>query len=340
MKAKHRSYVLDAGCTLAFGLGLLGCGDAAGTGTLSVLLEAEDTITAGLDPGDGVEDIRDGWQVRFDKYIAVLGDIEIHLSTDEEIHDHAEELFAVDLTKVPASGLELWEIPALPVGRWEFHYSLGGGAHGATRHDSVSAADFDRVVDADASYFIVGTLSKDEGRSCPPQGLATPGSASEAGENDAGVPCYENPSISFSLLVSAETVFGPCVVDEVPGFSITEGQTRTVTATIHGDHLFFNGFPEGDEGGVRRLAQWLADADLDLDGEVTRAELEAIAPSDLSEFSGYQLGGSPIDPLENLWDYVTAQLKTQGHMNGEGECPFDGIAHEHGDEHEEHDDEE
>jgi hypothetical protein len=83
-------------------------------------------------------------------------------------------------------------------------------------------------------------------------------------------------------------------------------------------------------GSDPRPAQWLADCDLNLDGTVTRAELEAIAPSDLGEIdSRYQLGGSPITPLDTMWDYVVAQLKTQGHMNGEGECPFDGKSHEH-----------
>lgn len=100
--------------------------------------------------------------------------------------------------------------------------------------------------------------------------------------------------------------------------------------TIHGDHLFFNGFPEGDEGGVMRLAQWLADCDLNLDGTVTQAELEAIDPAQLPELDDrYQLGGSPITPIDDMYVYVTAQLKTQGHFQGEGECPVDGLAHEH-----------
>jgi len=103
-----------------------------------------------------------------------------------------------------------------------------------------------------------------------------------------------------------------------------------VAATIHGDHIFFNGFPESGEGGVMRLAQWLADCDLNLDGEVTREELEMIAPADLPEIdTRFQLGGSPITPLLEMWDYVTAQLKTQGHFQGEGECAFDGMAHGH-----------
>lgn len=312
-------------------LGLCGCGEANdGGGSLSVILESEDTITDGLDPGDDVENIRDGWRVRYDKYVAVVGEIEVHLSTDEDVHAHDEAIFAVDLTQVPAAGLPLWEISNLRSGRWEFHYSQSGAAHGAVPHESVSQDDFDRMLADDATYLIEGRLSKSDGRSCPPPALAAPGSAEPSGSNDAGHACYENPSVSFTFLANAETLFGPCEVDGIPGFSVTDGGTQTVAATIHGDHVFFNGFPEGDEGGILRLAQWLADCDLNLDGEVTREELEAVAPSDLAELdSRYQLGGSPITPLDDMWEYVVAQLKTQGHMNGEGECPFDGIEHDH-----------
>ena len=81
---------------------------------------------------------------------------------------------------------------------------------------------------------------------------------------------------------------------------------------------------------MQRLAQWLADSDLNLDGEVTREELEQIAPSDLPELDDrYQLGGAPIPIDASMWGYVTAQLKTQGHFQGEGECPVDGVAHDH-----------
>jgi hypothetical protein len=312
-------------------LGLTSCGDdsAVGSGALTVLLESEDTITGGLEPGDDLENIKDGWQLRFDKFIAAVGDIDVHLATDEEVSAHDENVFVVDLKSVPTSGLPLWELPDLRAGRWEFNYSTPGAGDGATRHESVSQADFDQMRAADATYLIVGALTQSDGRSCPPPGLASPGSAPSSESNGAGHACYANPSVTFTFLASAETLYGPCEVDGIPGFSIADGSSQTVSATVHGDHIAFNGFPEGDEGGIVRLAQWLADCDLNLDGEVTREELEAISPSALGELdSRYQLGGSPITPLDNMWKYVVAQLKTQGHMNGEGECPSDGAAHE------------
>lgn len=314
-------------------IALCGCsdGEATGSGNLSVLLEAEDTILEGLDPGMEGESIKDGWQIRFDQYVVVIGDVDVHLSTDEGVAAEAADLYAVDLAKIAAAGLPLWELSNLQSGEWEFRYSTGGAGDGASRHDSVPQADFDALTDADGTYLIAGSMTKPDGLSCPPASLAMPpGGAVPNGDNGGGDDCYDAAEITFRWLAPAETVFGPCEIDEVPGFSVTADATTSVALTIHGDHVFFNGFPEGGEGGVMRLAQWLADSDLNLDGEVTQAELEAIAPADLHEIDDrYQLGGSPITPLDNMWTYLSAQLKTQGHFQGEGECPADGMGHDH-----------
>jgi hypothetical protein len=311
-----------------------GCGsdDEGDSGSLNVLLEAEDTITEGLAPGDDVENIRDGWNVEYDKFIVTVGDVDLHLSTDDEVEAEDSNVFTVDLTQVSGAGLPLWKLEDLREGRWEFNYQTPGAAHGAERHERVSAADHDEMVENDWTYLIEGVLEKSDGQSCPPAALVEPGDRTTNGNSSGGNACYDAPLVRFSFGASAETSFGPCEIDDVPGVAITAGGEQTVAATIHGDHLFFNGFPEGDEGGITRLAQWLADSDLDLDGLVTRDELEAIAPAQLPELDDrYQLGGSPITPLTSMYDYVASQLKTQGHFQGEGECQFDGQEHDHGD---------
>lgn len=330
----HTKTQIVALAALLAGSTLAACGndDASGSGTLTVVLEPEDVI-GGLQAGEDVENIRDGWNVDFDKYIITVGDIDLRFSTDASLEREADDVFVVDLTQVPATGMPLWTLEGLRAGRWEFNYSTPGAAHGATRHESVSQSDFDEIVTNDWTYLLDGVLTKVDGRSCPPSSLATPpDGATPAGTNAGGDACYENPTIRFVFGAPAETRFGPCEVDGVPGFAIAAGGTQTVAISIHGDHPFFNGFPEGDEGGVLRLAQWLADCDLDLDGTVTREELEAVAPSALSEIDErYQLGGSPITPLNNMYELLSAQLKTQGHFQGEGECPFDGTdpGHDH-----------
>ena len=153
------------------------CGDdddAVGTGSLDVLIETEDLIVDGLQPGEDAENIRDGWAVNFDKYIVAVGEVELQLSTDENKVEKSDESYAVDLTTLPSGGLSLWSFEAIQAGRWEFSYSTVGAADGVTKHESVDQADFDAMVSNDWTYWIDGTLNADAGQSCPPASLAMP----------------------------------------------------------------------------------------------------------------------------------------------------------------------
>ncbi len=344
-KKTMKTSLFALGC-LSLGVTACGSGDEGDTGSLSVLLEAEDVIVDGLEAGDETANIRDGWDVTFEKYVVVVGDIDLHFSTDEDIEAEAEDIFAVDLKAVGSSGLPLWGFDDLRAGRWEFNYMTSGGAHGALRDDSVEEDDFDEMVEQDWTYLIEGELTNEDGQSCPPASLVEPGDKEPNGNSSGDNDCYDAQSIKFLIGAQAETFFGNCEIDGVPGVSVPSGGTQTVAITIHGDHLFFNGFPTGAEGGVRRQAQWLADCDLDLDGTVTQEELESITPSQLPVMDDFQLGGAPIEPTD-MYQYIRAQLKTQGHYQGEGGCEIDGEAvdhsgHDHGDEddhdHDEEDD--
>jgi hypothetical protein len=308
---------------------LIGCGggdDTAGSGAegnLSVLLEAEETIVEGIAAGDGLEDIRDGWSVSFDKYVVVVGNINLQLATDLSVQRSASELFAVDLTEVPESALPLWQIEGLAAERWIFNYELAsaGPANAVERHPSVSEADFAELRDNDWTYLIEGEATRGDGRACPPAARATPpAGAASVGTDTDGNPCYAELSVAFRFGVSAATTFNECESDGVVGVAIPDGTTGTVAATIHGDHMFFNGFPEGGEGGVLRLAQWMADSDLNLDGQLGRDELEGLSVADLAVIDErYELTGTQGE-INDMWDLLVEQLESQGHMDGEGEC--------------------
>src|SRR5688572_72437 len=79
----------------------------AGEGSLTVLLEPEDVIIEGLRAGEGLEAIRDGWAVQFEKYLVAVGHVELYYSTDQHEEAHADDAYVVDLKKLPASGLAL-----------------------------------------------------------------------------------------------------------------------------------------------------------------------------------------------------------------------------------------
>lgn len=315
--------------TLA-GLGLLWTGCAEDEpATLNVVLEAEDTITQGLLPGVGPENIRDGWTVTFDQYVAAVGPIKL-ANADGASRFDLEQVFLVDLKQAPAGGFPLWSITTTE-GQWSFRYDTPGAAGAVTPHGTVLPQVADLMRANNWTYHVVGSIAKPDGQSCPPAALAQPGAKQPNGNMSGPNPCYAAPSVRFDIGATAATEFGPCEVDGIPGVTLNAAQPVSAAVTIHGDHLFFNGFPEGDEGGVMRLAQWLADCDLNLDGVVTIPELLQIAPSQLPEIDArYQLGGSPITPLLNMYQFVQAQFKTQGHFQGEGECPVDGVEHDHG----------
>lgn len=301
---------------------------AAGSGKVSVLLEAEEVVTEGIEAGDSAEAIRDGWSVKFDRFVTTIGNIQLQLATDTSVVARAPEVYAVDLTRVASAGLPLWEIDGVRAGHWEFAFETQPASSTTLRHESVTPDVFDSLMAQHLTYVITGSLTKPDGQSCPPRALATPGDREPNGQSAGGNPCYDtdDEGVKFSFAAAVPTLFGPCELDGVPGFSVADEAQQTVAATLHGDHLFFNGFPEGDEGGITRRAQWLADSDLDLDGTVTTEELSAIAPAELPQIDDdFQLGGSPVTPLDNMLDYVRGQLMTQGHMNGEGECTYNSL---------------
>ena len=65
---------------------MAGCGSSStggsGEGNLSVLLEAEETIVEGIESGDGDENILDGFDVTFSKYIVSIGNVAMSQAGD------------------------------------------------------------------------------------------------------------------------------------------------------------------------------------------------------------------------------------------------------------------
>jgi|SRR5690606_1983126 hypothetical protein len=283
-----------------------GCGGSADEGRLEVLIQAEDTITRGLDPGTGPENLVDGWTARFDKYVVALGNVKLGRDADHiEVTDTVRR--AYDLVQAPQADWELTELAGLEGKRYDFFGYETVHAEEAERHPSVSEADFDEMVEHHATYLIEGRISRDA------------------------------EEVTFRFLVPADTAYGPCEVDGLPGVPITGGGTFAVGLTIHGDHLFFDSFGTHD---VERRAQWIADADVDADGHVDVAELRTITGAALSQLlpsNRYALGGWTAFPIETAYDFLRAQLHTQGHFQGEGECVWtvDGVAggHDHDHDH-------
>lgn len=90
---------------------------------------------------------------------------------------------------------------------------------------------------------------------------------------------------------------------------------RAAEITVHADHLFYDDLDDEDPNVAFEL---MAAADVDDDGLITRAELEA---TDLTTEERYQVGSRDI---ADLWGFVEAQSRTVGHIDGEGHCDTRG----------------
>jgi hypothetical protein len=282
-------------------LSTLGCGDdssAGGSGNLNVILEAEASITDGIRAGTAPENISDGYSVEFSKYIISVG-----LVAMDQLGDNAQASDAVtvaDYTALPNTGLELTRFSEIPTGQYsEFGFETPPPSLDSTRHESVSEEDFDEMVRNGWSYLIEGALLDEQG------GLVR----------------------QFRIAADVPGRYSACAVEDRPQ-GVNVQSDSDVTITMHGDHLVFNGFPE-EEGRINRQAQWLADIeDIDEDGVLSRVDFEMatdIGALFASPPQGdYELTGGPI-PIGNAWDFVRAQLGTQGHILGEGECEWSAF---------------
>ncbi|MFO7178627.1 MAG: hypothetical protein DIU78_008020 [Pseudomonadota bacterium] len=110
---------------------------------------------------------------------------------------------------------------------------------------------------------------------------------------------------AFSWVLDAPTHYAECDTTTV----VPDGGTATFQITVHADHLFYDSLV-AEEPELR--FQTLADADTDEDGEITEAEL---AVTDIGAYDPGSEGG-----IDTLWEWLVAQSRTLGHVDGEGHC--------------------
>ena len=281
-----------------------GCGSdstgGSGDGNLSVLIQAEESIPDGLEAGDGEENIRDGFDISYSRYIVTLGNVAMSQLDGGDFQSSAV-VVVVDLTSLPSTLPELTAFDGIPTGQYSsFGFETPPADTEVVNLNSVDEAAIEAMIANGWSYIIEGTITQ----------------------------VSDGASKSFLISADVPSVYRDCAVEGLaPGVNVSSNSS--VDITLHGDHLFFNGFPE-EEGNVVRLAQWLWDIeDVDSDDVLTQADFEAatdIATLYPSPPAGvYELTGGPITPITSAWDFIRAQLGTQGHIFGEGECEWSPL---------------
>jgi len=166
----------------------------------------------------------------------------------------------------------------------------------------VLATHYDRVymTVAPASGAVAGNASDDQVAFMNDGGLSisATGTASLAAD-----------SYTFSWDFTTDTHYA-CE----PDLTIADGGEGATELTMHGDHLFYDDLEDPDAAVTFGV---LAAADADADGEITRAELEAVDVA----LTGYGVG--QYSDVQDLWSFVSHLTRTLGHIDGEGHCQVD-----------------
>lgn len=286
----------------------LGCGGSDSVGTVQIFVQPEGTIPSGIEAGDGDENIQDGWTVTYDRFLVAIGNIRAsRTGGDERLSE--PKTFALDLKNAPPQGYVIATFEDASAVRWDrFGFDIPNAKAGIEPVAPTTDADAALLVGSGYSLYIEGTIAKSDGQSCPPGGACEPAS-----------------SVAFRWGLSAGTSFDDCATEDgFTGFAVPAGGAAQVKPTIHGDHWFFSNVTAGTEITVR-YAQYIADADLDHDGETTLDELKQVSAADVLPPPKYNLSGSLGGPISTAFDYVLAQARTLGDFQGDGECPTRGL---------------
>jgi hypothetical protein len=295
-------------------LALVACSSTAGsggTGSVQVFVVAEDSITRGIAPGTDREQIQDGWAVSYSRFLVTLGRFHAQSSSTGSSFDDAS-VWVLDLRNAPAGGYVIVDRSEIPSGRYDHvGQDMPQAQAGVRAVAPTSAADVKLMVDNGYSLYFEGTLTKPDGQSCKP--------------SDPTI-CKANPTIKFRWGFAIGTSFDDCAPPQGDsGFAVPVSGAVQVKPTIHGDHWFFSDLTQGAEVTLR-YAQYIADSDLDGDGETTLDELKRVKSSDVFPAPRYRLSGTVGNaPIATAFDYVQAQARTLLHFEGDGDCPTHTI---------------
>ena len=141
-----------------------GCGSdstgGSGDGNLSVLIGVEETIPDGLQAGDGEENIRDGFDISYSRYIVTLGNVEMSQLDGANFQSSAVVVVA-DLTSLPSTLPELTSFDGIPTGQYtSFGFETPPADADVVNLNAIEEADIDAMIANGWSYIIEGTITQ------------------------------------------------------------------------------------------------------------------------------------------------------------------------------------
>ena len=291
--------ITAVGCSSSSG------GTSGGDGNLTVVLEAEDTIPEGLPSSDSPECedecIEDRYSVTFSKYIVSAGLVDMAQANGAN-GQQSSVVTVADYTTLPTTDPEVDVFSGIPTGQYsEFGYETPVIDADTVNINDVSEVDIQNMITNDLTYIIRGTVTPDDG----------------------------GDAIEFLIEADVPSVYTDCGEEPELGVNVGGGD-NTASLSIHGDHIFFNGFPDEETGeAVTRLAKWMTLVpDTNEDGLLDKDDFEAADADELNLYPSppyADINGGPAGAVNTAWDFIRSQLGTQGHLDSEGECDWGDI---------------
>jgi hypothetical protein len=241
----------------------------------------EEYIEQGIPVKAGMEaGFEDGWAVTFSKFLVILKDVTV-ADAQGQVASRQPGAKAFDLVKKGPVEVYAAAAPARRYDKVSYAIAADDNAEAA----NIDMGDLALLKSRKASVIVVGSATK------------------------AGV------TKTFDWTFTTGTTYDDCERAEMGGKGVvlTVGQEVTVQLTVHGDHFFYDQL--GGDAKLRFDA--LAAADANADNKVTLDELAVVQLTSLPQG---QYGTASVANVRNLRDFVSQNVRTIGHYDGEGEC--------------------
>ena len=233
-----------------------------------------------IEEGLPASKFEDGWSIKFTKFLVVMRDIAI-VDSAGTVASQQPGAKAFDLTKKGPVEVYAAAAPAKAYDVVRYAIAPDGNAEAT----NISEADLALLKSRTASVIVVGTATK------------------------AAV----TKTIEWSF--TNNTLYDNCEKAEGMGKGVvlTPGKEVTVQLTVHGDHFFYDQL----SGDAKLRFDPIANADINNDNKVTLDEVQAVQLTSLPQG---QYGTTGVANVRNLREFITQNVRTIGHYEGEGEC--------------------
>lgn len=240
----------------------------------------------GLSPGSGKGTVIDGWEVEYQRLLITIGDVYFTQPDNSEVIGAGG--FVLDLKLADTAHIATLDLPR---GVSELGFSIPNAVDLVPHEKYATAEDAELMNKGGYSLYVEGSMTKKNGQSCLPEDPTD---------------CVDTQQITFRWGLSAGAAYSGCKKSG----AATSGDI-TVALTIPAVHWLLNSF-ETDPAALPLRAQWIADADLDRDGETTLDELTMIKASTLlTAARDYDLSRAPAG-LDTVHDFLLAQARAIG----------------------------